>query len=76
MNVRTYAHACNFTNARDNGLQISSETKGFTKNGVDTPEAKPCLPFCNVIILIQPYIRFAILASSNFQVPKENTSQM
>lgn len=47
----TYAHACNFTNACDNGLQISSEAEGFTKNRVDTPEAKPCFPCCNVMIL-------------------------
>lgn len=51
MNIRMYTHACNFTNACDNGLQISSETKGFTKNEVNTPEAKPCLPCCNVMIL-------------------------
>ncbi len=51
MNIRTYAHACNFTNARDNGLQISSEAEGFTKNRVDTPEAKPSLPCYNVMIL-------------------------
>lgn len=51
MNIRTYAHACNFTNARDNGLQVSSEAQGFTENRVDTPEAKPCLLCCNAMIL-------------------------
>jgi len=51
MNIRTYADGCNFTNACDNGLQISSETEGFSKNRVNTPEAKPCLPCCNVMIL-------------------------